>query len=389
MALTDRKISIVIISNLYPNCIETTKGIFIKQLVDSLKNQAEVTVVAPIPFNPMDYLIKNHVVPSSEIIDGVQVYHPRYVVIPKLLRSLTGYFFYLGIKKVIQNLLTEKKIDVISAHWVYPDGFGATLASKKFDLPIAVHALGCDINEYTKYRLRRKHIINTLRQSNINIVKSDALRNKIIELGIEARKTVVIHNGVDQTKFIPGNTTELRKQLKLSSDIKYVLFIGNFQIEKGLVYLIEAVKQCKRNNFQLLIIGSGPLESEIKALVSKLKMDDRINFLGRKDHQEIPDYLSAVDVLCLPSLREGCPNVVLESLSCGTPVVASNVGAVPEIITTKEYGEIVEPKNPASIAAGLSQVLDREEINFPKFQWYDWNENAQIIINHLNDISQK
>jgi glycosyltransferase involved in cell wall biosynthesis len=385
MTVTTNK-SILLISNLYPNCNETTRGLFIKQLTESFAKQTTVTVIAPLPFNPKELVIRKNRVPKQEVIDGITVYHPRYVVIPKLFRSLTGYFFYSGIKKLVGRLVKKGLADVISAHWVYPDGFGAVQAAKHFGKPIAVHGLGCDINEYTKFQRRKRLITQTLNDSDINIVKSQELKNKITALGVEAAKTFVIHNGVDQKKFVKRNVKEVRQQLDLETEQKYLLFVGNFQIEKGLVHLINAVSLIKEQSLTLLIIGSGPLQDEMVELVKQLNIEDKVIFLGRKEHQEIPLYLAAADLLCLPSLREGCPNVVLESLSCGTPVVASRVGAVPDILTNDTFGVMVEAEDPKALADGVVKGLQIDKTTMPDFNWYDWSENADKILEHLNKL---
>jgi len=378
--------SILLISNLYPNSKESTRGLFIKQLSESLSKKVSVTVIAPLPFNPLEYLSKTNQVPAMEKIGGITVYHPRYLVIPKMLRSLTGYFFYFAIKTLVKNLKSMGKADVISSHWVYPDSFAATLMAKKLDCPIAVHALGCDINEYTKYKIRKRLITKTLNNSDINIVKSQALKDAILKLGVPNDKTHVVHNGVDHNTFFKIPTSVARQNLALSNQKKYCLFVGNFQIEKGLEYLVEASSYIENQNVHFLIIGSGPLEKEIKILANKLDVINKFSFLGKVEHKQIPIYMSASDLLCLPSLREGCPNVILESLSCGTPVVASNVGAVPDIITSDKLGVIVPAKQPKLLAEGILRGLKIDKENMPTFNWYSWEENSKKVLKLLNSI---
>ncbi len=381
--------SALIISNLYPNRFEKTRGLFIKQLVDSISGSLNVTVVSPLPFNPFELLKpKNQRMPKIEIIDGIEVYHPRYLVIPKMFRSLTGWFFSLGIKKLVVSLQQENKVDLISAHWVYPDGFGANRIAQKLGIPIAIHALGCDINEYTKFKLRRRLIRSALEQSDVNIVKSHELKNKIVALGISSEKTKVIHNGVDQDKFKRVPTLAARQHLGLDPNQQYCLFVGNFQIEKGLNDLIKAFDLLKKKPIKLLVIGSGPLQQQIEQQVEDLQLSDRINFVGRVNHEEIPKYLAAANLLCLPSLREGCPNVVLESLSCGTPVVASDVGAVRDIITEASFGVVVPPQSPSDLADGIIKGLQIDKQKMPQFKWYDWKQNAQLIIDEFKAISK-
>ena len=378
--------SVTIVSNLYPNCHESTRGLFIKQLSESLAEKTQVTVVAPLPVNPKDWLNPSSAVPAYETINGISVYHPRYIVIPKMLRSLTGWLFYRGVRKLLKQLAEDGKADVISAHWVYPDGFGAVLAAKELGRPVAVHALGCDINEYTRFRLRRKMITSALTDSNVNIVKSQELKDKITALGVPADKTLAILNGVDQKKFFRLSATEAREKLGLDVNKNYLLFIGNFQIEKGLNYLLDAAAIIKDEEFELLVIGGGPLQSQIEQQLEELNIKEKVKLVGRVEHHLIPQYLQAANLLCLPSLREGCPNVVLESLSCGTPVIASRVGAVPDILSEPEFGVIVEPESASSLAEGIRTGLQFDKKTMPDFKWYSWQENADRVMQALKNL---
>jgi len=371
--------SIVLISNLYPNAIEPTKGLFIKQLAESLASRAKLSVIAPIPYDPLARFKKAKTIPYKEKNNGIVIYHPRYLVIPKLFRSFTGFFLYLGIRSTLKRLVKQGQADIFSAHWVYPDGFGALLAAKELRRPIAIHALGCDINEYTRFWLRRLLIRYTLHNSDINIVKSQSLKNNITQLGIAPEKTLVVHNGVDQNVFKPLLKADARQSLGLDPVKKYVLFVGNFQIEKGLENLIRAIDLVNSEDFELLVIGSGPLEKQIRKLIIDINISHKVKLLGRIAHRQIPAYLSAVDLLCLPSLREGCPNIVLESLSCGTPVVATRVGAVPDIITSSSFGTIVDESSPKALAEGLTKGLNLRGEESLAFHWYSWDENAQVV----------
>ena len=378
--------SIALVSNLYPSSVEKTRGIFTKQLTDSMPEHVKITVVAPIPWRPDWSLKPERIVPYREEIDGVEVFHPRYLVTPKIFRCLYGWFFYLGVFPTLKKLQQAGKADIISTHWIYPDGVGSVLAAKKLHIPIALHALGCDINQTTKHFLRRLQIKYALGHANVNIVVSQALKHKLIQLGISEQKIKVILNGVNPKKFHPTPMAEARKTLALNPAEKYLLFIGNIQIEKGLSCLIDAVALIKDTPFTLLVVGSGRLESKIKEQIARLGIQSKVIFIGPVAHEMIPLYLSAANLLCLPSLREGCPNIVLESLSCGTPVLGSNVGAVPDMISKPEWGILVEPEKPEQFAQAISPGFELKNKNFPPFQWFDWQENATKVLEVLQTL---
>ena len=142
-----------------------------------------------------------------------------------------------------------------------------------------------------------------------------------------------------------------------------------------------------REHHEVIIIGSGPLQNDVEDQIESLQLEEFVTRLGRVEHQHIPNYMAACDLLCLPSLREGCPNVVLESLSCGTPVVASNVGAVPDIISSEEFGVIVPACNPKELAEGITKGLKLKEKGLPVFEWYDWQENANKVHFELQKLN--
>jgi teichuronic acid biosynthesis glycosyltransferase TuaC len=372
---------IVVVSNLYPNRDEPNRGIFIKQLTENLIKHYEISVVSPIPWRPTWwYLLKGiNPLPKHDIVSGVNVYYPRHVVIPKVLRSTYGWLMQMPLSSILTSIQAKKNIDLISAHWVYPDGFAAVNVAKRLGIPVTVHALGCDINEYTKYRFRRHLISKTLIKSDRIVVKSDDLAEKARDLGGVTSKIRTILNGVDKRKFYPMDMMESRSKLGLSLSEEYLLFVGNLQEEKGLMYLIKALAITKNFKGKLLIIGTGPLEESFRKQVDQLDLNHKVEFFGSVSHSSVPVYLSAVNALCLPSLREGCPNIVLESLSCATPVLATRVGAVPQMITNDKQGMIVPCASSIDLANAIPNIMKLKGSTAFHFNWYSWEDNADKI----------
>ena len=125
-----------------------------------------------------------------------------------------------------------------------------------------------------------------------------------------------------------------------------------------------------------MIVGDGPEKANLERQIARHGIGDKIDMKGRLPHDQVPAYLAAADLLCLPSLREGCPNIVLESLSVGTPVLSSRVGAVPDIVDRPEWGILVPPRDAAALAEGIRNGIDLKTRPVPEFRWYDWDENA-------------
>ncbi len=351
--------SILILTNLFPNIKEPGRGVFVKQEVDELKRNADVAVIAPVPFNPFSVSS----VPNHEMVDGVAVYHPRWIVIPKIGRFLYGFLLFLSIHNIVKKTIRQHKSEVLYALWAYPDGFAAVLLSFLFRKPVFIHALGCDINLYTKYFFRRQLIRWALCRATGIISVSCALRDSMVALGIPLSRITVIPNGVDTRVFNSIPRGDARVLLKLAPSDKIILFVGRLEEEKGVEYLIRAVADIFRTNempmLKLYIAGEGVLRKELETLAFDCGCSQRIIFVGAIQHADVPKWLNAADVFCLPSIREGMPNVILESIACGTPVVASRVGGIPEIVDDAS-GLLVPPGDTQALSEALQSLLLRE-----------------------------
>jgi glycosyltransferase involved in cell wall biosynthesis len=383
-------LNILVVTNLYPNKHEPTRGVFTEQIVDKLKINHNVQVVAPIPWFPekLSKFLNRPIVPKIDTINDTKVYYPRYLVIPKIARSLYGIFFFLGVFRTLRRLKKTFNPDVINVHWMYPDAFGTVLAARLLNIPVVTHSLGCDINFYSKYPARKFFIKCALKWSDYNIAVSKELENKIIALGSSPEKSTTVMNGVNQELFSFKDKNKLRETLSMPLDKKIFLFAGNFNEEKGLEVLIKAFSRIVKahKNIHLAVVGSGPLELRINTLVDSLGLKESIQFFGRVPHHSVADFLAAADFLCLPSLREGCPNIVLESLSSGTPVLSSNVGAVPEMIASNEklYGLLAAPGDDEDLARILGESLNSEWELPLNFKWMNWEDSANSIASVLS-----
>jgi teichuronic acid biosynthesis glycosyltransferase TuaC len=375
---------ILIITNLYPNSREPVKGLYIKQLVDYLRADYEIRVIAPLPWLPGWVATRWRpamTVPLVETVDGMVVYHPRYLVIPKVLRFTHGFTFAQCIRRSIRALRGDFAFELISVHWMFPDVFGTVLAAKALPVPVVAHALGCDVNDYLKYPLRRRMIRWALLRASAVVAKSEEIAAKVRALGVDSSKVEAIHNGVDRELFRVREKFAQRAALMLPTDKKIILFVGNFAVEKGINFLLEAAAQLReaRGDFMLCMIGDGPLRSGVEAKLRELGIAGFTSLLGSIPHRKISCYLNAADVLCLPSLREGCPNVVLESLASGTPVVASAVGAIPEMMARSRIGFMTEPGNVAGLTAMLDRAMNLPEDIDRSFDWPTWKDNAGAV----------
>lgn len=377
----------LLLSNLFPSSAEPTRGTFNKQIFTSLSQHCEARVISPRAF--WSYRSTPGLLFSTkkEIISGITAYFPAYWTIPRVLPEVHGNAMYYSLHHYIRRLRKEFAFDVILAAWAYPDAFSAVKLGFDFDCPVVTNLMGSDINELGTYPGIRPQIQWTLANSFRTIAVSHALKNQVIQMGIAPEKILVRHNGVNGELFQIRNKIESRSKLNLAQDRRYILYIGNILPVKGTDILIESMRVFteKDKNTDLLVVGSGPLKETLIRRVHQLGLSDRVLFFDRQLHSEIPYWMSAADVFCLPSRNEGCPNVILEALASGCPVVASRVGGIPELVNNSN-GILFPSEDPSSLANALHNALqidwDSESLR-NSVEYLSWDAVAESYLEVL------
>ncbi len=374
---------VLLVSNAFPNSAEPVRGIFTYQIVKALQEMCDIEVVAPLPWVPPRLKRKNpkkyaHAhVPPEENFEGITVYHPRYGVIPKCFGFFHPVFLALPLLRLIKQLNSQSPIDVINAHWLFPDGAASAWVAQRLRKPIVLTALGCDLNYYPRLPFRKIIIKKALCKADAVTVKSDSLRREALALGVYGCNVHRISNGIDRERFVIMDRVEARRRLGIDGNGLFLLTVGSLDEVKGNRHLLEAIKDISVSGVdqpQLLIVGDGPLRSALLQQAKGYGIAHQIRFIGKRPHSEIPFWMNAADLFCLPSIREGRPNVLLEALACGVPVVASSVGSIPELINNQN-GRLTCAGNHESlrkeILACLAQNWDRKAIRntVNEFTW--------------------
>jgi glycosyltransferase involved in cell wall biosynthesis len=351
---------VLALTNLYPSTREPTRGVFNRNGFLPLARRCDLRVLAPLPWwsrlsRPGAWLRA-----PQETATGIPATFPTYWSVPGAPR-LHGAAMYASLRAQAHRLRSEFPFDAILAAWAYPDGVAAAHLAQEFACPLVTMVLGSDINEHARSAALREQIRWGLEQAHSVIAVSHALRERVIELGIAPERVVTQHNGVDGSRFRIQDKFALRQRFGLPLDRPIVCYVGNFKPEKGVLTLVEALgrlRQAGQTELFLALVGDGELDAALRARVRALGLETQVRFCGRSPHAEVPNWIGSGDVLCLPSLREGCPNVVFEALASGRPVVASRVGGLPEMLTA-ENGILVPPSDPEALAAGLQRALAR------------------------------
>jgi teichuronic acid biosynthesis glycosyltransferase TuaC len=365
---------ILTFTSLFPNSVDPTYGIFIYQRSSqlALRPGISVAVVSPVPWFPKWLKTRRwrsaSEIPSQEQFGNLSVHHPRYPLLPKISMPFHALLMFLGSIACVRRLNRLAKIDCIDAHFVYPDGLAAVLLGKILGVPVIVSARGTDINFFPSFRLIRPMIRWTLAQADGVVAVSSALKEAMVSLGAEPHKIHVIPNGVNAELFQPMDREEAKRNLNLPPQGPLLVSVGALIRPKGHLTLIRAFATIapRHPELKLYILGEGPLRSALESLVRDLNLQDRVHLPGKRPNEELQQWFNAADVSLLVSEREGWPNVLTESMACGTPVVATRVGGVPEIIHSPELGIVVD-QTVGSVADGIERALlkkwDREAIS--------------------------
>ena len=349
-------------STLFPHAGRPNHGIFVENRLRHLLAGGEATsvVLAPVPWFPspsarFGALALHALAPVTECRHGIMIRHPRYPVIPKLGMSVAPWLLYRAMVPVVARLLAEgHRFDAIDAHYVYPDGVAAAWLGRRFGVPVVITARGTDVNLIPRHTIPRRLIQGAIRDAAALIAVSAALKQALVDLGAPDDKVTVLRNGVETGLFRPPVDREAaRAALGLRGPA--LISVGGLIERKGHHRTIEAMRQLP--GFELIIAGEGPEHEGLSALIARFGLGDRVRLLGPWPHRDLPALYGAADASVLASSREGWANVLLESMACGTPVVAADIWGNPEVVRAPAAGVIYQPNTPDGVAAGVRRLF--------------------------------
>jgi glycosyltransferase involved in cell wall biosynthesis len=371
-------------STLFPNTQRPNHGIFVETRLRYLlaSKQVESRVVAPVPWFPFRHqrfgiygMFAS--IPQTELRHGIDVRHPRYPVIPKVGMSAAPLLLARAMKPVIGRVIDEGyDFDAIDAHYFYPDGVAAVMLGRHFNKPVVITARGTDINLVPQYALPRRMIRWAAEHAAGMITVCNALKQEMVGLGIDPGRITPLRNGVDLELFQPGDRDALRRELGMEGFT--LMSVGHLEPRKGHEMVIGALPALP--DARLFIAGSGPDRNKLEQLAQQLKVDERVRFLGPLPQSELRKYYGGADALVLASSREGWANVLLESMACGTPVVASNVWGTPEVVAAPEAGVLMAERTPKGVADAVRRLraeYPEHEATRRYAERFSWEDTTQ------------
>ena len=343
-------------TTLFPNNVHPQHGIFVENRLRQIVETGEVSaqVIAPVPWFPFKQEIFGHYgslarIERLEERFDLSIQHPRFLTIPKVGMHLAPELLFRATVNRVKRSVEETRAVLIDAHYFYPDGVAAAKIGGALGLPVVISARGSDINLIAQYEGPRTRIVEAARDCAVIIAVSQALKERMIDIGINADRIHVLRNGVDLEVFSPISTKIARDMTGIERPT--MVAVGNVLSSKGQDVAIRALTLVQ--NLDLVIVGTGADVPTFQKLAIDLGVVDRVRFVGSVPQAELRSWFSAAEFSVLASMREGSPNVVLESMACGTPVIANDVGGASEIITSPEAGRLMSARTPEALAAAI------------------------------------
>jgi len=348
-------------TTLYPSEERPQHGIFVETRLRKLVDSGAVAarVVAPCPWFPFvsprfgrygEYAR----VPRLEQRNELRIDHPRYPLLPKIGMSAAPLLLFTATLPLLRRQLAAGyDFDLIDAHYFYPDGVAAVLLGKVLGRPVVITARGSDLNIIGGYRVPRRWIKWAARHAGALVAVSSGLQRRLAALGVAPDGVRVLRNGVDLRLFRPWPCEAARRNVGFNRPT--LLAVGNLVPLKRHWLMVEALALLP--GVELAIVGHGPEAVALEQLARDRGVADRVRLFGQVAQDQLPEIYTAADLLLLVSTHEGWPNVLLESMACGTPVIVSNFDGVGDIVSAPEAGWILEEATPATLAAAVARLL--------------------------------
>jgi glycosyltransferase involved in cell wall biosynthesis len=386
-------LEILTFTTLYPSQIRPQHGIFVETRLRKLAESGAVRarVVAPCPWFPFASPRFGHYSlfarqPREEIRYGLHVDYPRYPQLPKIGMSAAPLALFASVLPVLRRQLRRgRDFDLIDAHYFYPDGVAAVLLGRALGRPVVVTARGSDLNVIAQYAIPRSWIRWSAQHADGLIAVSRGLKRRLTNLGIAGERVHVLPNGVDPALFRQAERDAARRAFGLTRPT--LLAVGNLVGLKRHGMMVEALVGLPA--VDLVIVGEGPERAAIEALARERRVADRVRLLGHVPQDRLPGIYSAADLLLLVSTHEGWPNVLLESMACGTPVIASDIDAIADIVATPEAGRILKEPTPERLAATAREFLDALPARAATRAYakgFDWQSTTEGQITLFHEI---
>lgn len=367
---------LIVLSSLFPHSGQPNAGLFIRERMFRVGRRLPLAVVSPQPWFPLQGLLRRFrpgyrpPAPRREVQQGLDVYFPRFLALPGLLRRLDGLSMALFSFSTVHGLRKTLGANLIDAHFAYPNGYAATLLGRWLKLPVTITMRGTETGHLAKPALR-KRVVSALQGATRVFAVSDSLKRLAVGLGIADAKIRVVGNGVDLARFTPLPRDEARRRMGLPQHARVLVSVGGLVERKGFHRVIDCLPELSRRfpDIIYLVVGGpcpeGDMTAALKQQVQSLGLGHRVVLTGAMAPEALSLPLSAADVFVLATRNEGWANVFLEAMACSLPVVTTDVGGNAEVVCRDELGMVVPFGDASALQTAIERALD-----------IDWDRDA-------------
>ncbi|MCP4370831.1 MAG: glycosyltransferase family 4 protein [Deltaproteobacteria bacterium] len=365
---------ILVISQMFPCKRHPTSAIFFANLMKELAPKIdELIIVTPRVYIPK-FLIKFnkrwrkwYLDPVSSKENGMEILRPYSLFLRGVkFGGINGILIQYSLSRFLKNLVKTRKIELILGYNMIPEGIAAVRLAKMLKLPSGFWAIGSDVNDFANYN-RINHYLSKkcIEGCDIVFAESEDLAVKVRSFSQKSVPVKTFYKGIDVSNFqnMPPRNALVNK-LQLDPGKKYILFAGRVIYDKGIYELAQAFSRIAKRyqSLDLIIIGEEIEKEKLKAKLENYGIMNRVIFKGTVQFKDVASYMRISDLLVLPSWAEGLPNVVMEAMATGLPVVATNVGGIPEVLENEVTGLSVPAKNDEKLAEALIRMIEDADL---------------------------
>jgi glycosyltransferase involved in cell wall biosynthesis len=362
-------------------------GQFVARRLEGMARHAKLRMVQPIPYFPGIRPLPPWAREAAHPIDAGNVEYAPMLYLPGVLKGLDGRWLSRSVSGALMRMKAEGQVDVVDAHFAFPDGVGCVRVARRLGIPVFVTVRGVEVDQLQR-RLLRRQIVTSLGAATGVVSVSHTLRDVLVNAGVDGSAIRVIPNAVDRNMFRPGERGEARLRLGLPPDGRLVVSVGNLVELKRHDVLVEALARARQDvpDLMLAILGGGDAQrgysARLEGLAARLGAGDAVKIVGRVPASRVADWLQASNLFALATSREGCCNAVLEALACGIPVVTTPAGDNAHFVRDGVNGRLVPIDDAGSLARALVETLRRDT-------WDPRSISATLAVGDWNSVGRQ
>ena len=379
---------VLTLSTLFPDATRPNFGVFVERQTLGLAAHPDVQLTAVAPLGLPPWPLSQHpryralaALPRREAWRGLDLHRARFTTLPGTGGRFHAPALTRALHPVLDRIREERGFDVIDASFFFPDGPAAIALGRRYGVPVSVKARGADIHHWAHAPATAAQVRRAAREADGLLAVSQAMADDMVALGLPRPR--VHYTGVDLDRFAPADRAAAKRHFGVTGPL--VVAVGALIPRKGHDILIDAV--AKLPGVSLLIAGDGPERAALTARAAR--NSNRIRLLGAVPHADLPRLFAAADVSALASASEGLANAWVESLACGTPVVAADIGGARELVTLNS-GRVV-PRDPDAFAAAIAELLAHPPAPAAvraAAAPFTWAANTAALYDHLRGLVQ-